>query len=137
MSVHRQLAKVIAANANASMHRIAVYQPPKRNWAFRKYRELIEPTIFTYFKAPMRRFQYARQLKGYRDHGIMADDTYIDFVPVNARALSLMPHDLFDARYRRLMRATELFMKHLHLPEARRGTVVLLAVFIHSSPCIS
>ncbi|CAK8990498.1 Casein kinase I [Durusdinium trenchii] len=76
----------------------------------------IYPIWFKYVKGPFDRYGYESLVSELRGHGLMLDDQLNDKEPLIERALELLPPDLIMGRYRRLMRAQEMYAKKIHLP---------------------
>eukprot|EP00930_Biecheleria_cincta_P037570 TRINITY_DN2580_c0_g1_i1.p1 TRINITY_DN2580_c0_g1~~TRINITY_DN2580_c0_g1_i1.p1 ORF type:complete len:178 (-),score=41.63 TRINITY_DN2580_c0_g1_i1:120-653(-) len=81
----------------------------------------VYPVWFKYVKGPVERYQYEHLVAELRGYGLMLDDQHNDKEPVVERALELLPHDLQVGRYRRLMRAQEMYAKKMHLPLAEQN----------------
>ncbi|KAF8822791.1 ubiquinol-cytochrome c reductase [Cardiosporidium cionae] len=120
MSLHKELAKLIALNRNVNIRSLTKRTSPP-GFLSRFYINWIYPTWFQFVQAPIERWNFATISRYLRHHGMMYDDCYNLQEPVIDRAISLLPADLATARYRRLMRGQHLNLLRLYLPLAEQN----------------
>eukprot|EP00933_Yihiella_yeosuensis_P064830 TRINITY_DN6836_c0_g3_i1.p1 TRINITY_DN6836_c0_g3~~TRINITY_DN6836_c0_g3_i1.p1 ORF type:complete len:198 (+),score=45.38 TRINITY_DN6836_c0_g3_i1:61-594(+) len=117
MSFYRALSKTVLRTMAAERAVVPWYHQEQPVNAFETWaKSAIYPLYFKYVKGPYERYQYEHLIAELRGYGLMLDDQHSDKEPVVERALELVPHDLLVGRYRRLMRAQEIYAKKGHLP---------------------
>ncbi|CAE7878775.1 unnamed protein product, partial [Symbiodinium microadriaticum] len=122
MSFYRALSKTVLRQMAVERAVVPWYHEPMPLSPWQKFcRESVYPVWFKYVKGPFERYQYEHTVAELRGYGLMQDDQHNDKEPVIERALELLPHDLMVGRYRRLMRAQEMYAKKLHLPLAEQN----------------
>eukprot|EP00931_Biecheleriopsis_adriatica_P054883 TRINITY_DN3233_c0_g2_i1.p1 TRINITY_DN3233_c0_g2~~TRINITY_DN3233_c0_g2_i1.p1 ORF type:complete len:178 (-),score=37.14 TRINITY_DN3233_c0_g2_i1:126-659(-) len=117
MSFYRALSRSLIRNMAAERAIVPWYHQEQAVNPIETFmKNNVYPVWFKYVKGPFERYHYERVVAELRGYGLMQDDQHTDKEPVTERALELLPHDLMVGRYRRLMRAQEMYAKKIHLP---------------------
>ncbi|CEL93734.1 unnamed protein product [Vitrella brassicaformis CCMP3155] len=115
MSVHRELSKVFAATTRKCA--VPLTYTREELTPFQAFcRRTIWPAFMKFYKAPIERWDNAFLTRYMRERGMMYDDHMRPQEPIVERALELLPPDLMQARYRRLMRVAFVEWTKTHLP---------------------